>query len=62
MTPQPPEPDPDQPDEPAAPADVPPGTAPPVRSQGGTSETMPPVEGVRTPEPGVRTPEADGPE
>ena len=51
MTRQPPEPDPDQPDVPAAPADVPPGTAPPVRSQDGTSETTPPVHGVRTPEP-----------
>jgi hypothetical protein len=51
MTRQPPEPDPDQPEAPAAPADVPAGTAPPVRSQGETSETMPPVEGVRTPEP-----------
>ena len=51
MTSRPPEPDPDQPDVPAAPADVPPGTSPPVRSQEGTSETMPPVEGVRTPEP-----------
>jgi hypothetical protein len=51
MTRKAPEPDPDQPDVPAAPADVPPGTAPSVRSQGGTSETTPPVEGVRTPEP-----------
>ena len=51
MTRQLPEPDPDQPDLPAAPADVPPGTAPPVRSQAGTSETTPPVQGVRTPEP-----------
>lgn len=46
-----PEPDPDQPEIPAAPADVPPGTAPPVRSEPGTSETLPPVEGVRTPSP-----------
>jgi hypothetical protein len=51
MTRDTPEPDPDQPDIPAAPADVPPGTSPPVRSQGDTSETMPPVEGVRTPTP-----------
>ena len=51
MTRQPPEPDPDQPDVPAAPADVPPRTAPPVRWQDGTSETMPPVEGIRTPQP-----------
>jgi hypothetical protein len=60
MTRQPPEPDPDQPEVPAAPADVPAGTGPPVRSQGGTSETMPPVEGVRTPEPD--DPGFDGPE
>ena len=51
MTRDAPEPDPDQPDIPAAPADVPPGTSPAVRSQGGTSETMPAVEGVRTPAP-----------
>jgi hypothetical protein len=51
MTPETPEPDPDRPDIPAAPADVPPGTSPPVRSQDGTSETMAPAEGVRTPEP-----------
>ena len=51
MTRQPPEPDPDQPEVPAAPADVPPGTSPAVRSQAGTSETAPPVQGVRTPEP-----------
>jgi hypothetical protein len=44
------DPDPDL-DLPAAPGEVPPGTAPPVRSQPGTSETAPPVEGVRTPEP-----------
>ncbi len=46
-----PDPDPDQPHIPAAPADVPPGTTPPVRSQDGTSETMAPAEGIRTPEP-----------
>ena len=44
MTRQPPEPDPDQ-------SDVPEGTAPPVRSLDGTSETAEPVQGVRTPEP-----------
>jgi hypothetical protein len=44
-------PDPDRPDVPAAPAGVPEGTAPPVRSLDGTSETAPPVDGVRTPEP-----------
>ena len=52
MTRQEPEPDPDQPDIPAAPADVPEGTAPPVRSLDRTSETAEPVQGVRTPEPG----------
>jgi len=46
-----PEPDPVDPSIPAAPADVPEGTAPTVRSQGGTSETLPPVQGVHTPEP-----------
>jgi hypothetical protein len=44
--------DPADPSIPAAPADVPEGTAPPVRSEGGTSETLPPVEGIRLPEPG----------
>ena len=43
--------DPEQPDIPAAPADVPQGTAPPVRSMDATSETAEPVEAVRTPEP-----------
>ena len=47
-----PEPDPDRPEMPAGPADVPPGSSPATRSQPGTSETMPAVEGVRTPEPG----------
>jgi hypothetical protein len=51
MTRHEPEPDPDQPDLPAAPADVPEGTAPPVRSLDGTSETATPAQGVRTPEP-----------
>ena len=51
MTRHEPEPDPEQPEIPAAPGDVPEGTAPPVRSLGGTSETAPPVEGVRTPDP-----------
>jgi hypothetical protein len=51
MTREPPEPDPADPGIPAAPADVPEGTAPEVRSQPGTSETLPPVQGVRTPEP-----------
>jgi hypothetical protein len=50
MTRRAPEPDPDAPDLPAAPADVPPGTAPQVRSADGTSETLPPVEGVHTPD------------
>lgn len=49
MTRQPPSPDPDQPEVPAAPADLPAGTAPPVRSAPGTSETQPPAEGVRRP-------------
>jgi hypothetical protein len=51
MTRKPPDPDPDDPRVPAAPADVPPTTAPPVRSQPGTSETLPPVQGVHTPDP-----------
>ena len=51
MTREPPDPDPAQPDLPAAPADVPEGTAPPVRSWEGTTETAQPVEGIRTPEP-----------
>jgi hypothetical protein len=38
------------PDLPAAPADVPEGTAPPVRSAPQTSETQPPVEGVHAPD------------
>jgi hypothetical protein len=46
-----PEPDPDDPSIPAAPADVPEGTSPVVRSQPGTSETLPPVQGVRKPQP-----------
>jgi hypothetical protein len=46
-----PEPDPADPSIPAAPADVPEGTAPPVRTEPGTSETLPPVQGVREPEP-----------
>jgi hypothetical protein len=50
MTREEPVPDPEQPEIPAAPADVPEGTAPPVRSLGGTSETAEPVQGVRTPE------------
>jgi hypothetical protein len=50
MTRRAPEPDPDLPDLPAAPADVPPGTAPPVRSAENTSETQPPVDGVYTPD------------
>jgi hypothetical protein len=44
--------DPERPDIPAAPGEVPEGTAPPVRSLGGTSETAAPARGVRTPEPG----------
>jgi hypothetical protein len=51
MTREPPAADPEQPDVPAAPADVPPGTTPAVRSEPGSSETLPPVEGVRMPEP-----------
>ena len=51
MTREDPVPDPERPDVPAAPADVPEGTAPPVRSEPGTSETLPPVQGVRDPEP-----------
>lgn len=51
MTRDEPEPDPADPSVPAAPADVPPGTAPPVRSEPGTSETLPPVDGVREPDP-----------
>jgi hypothetical protein len=50
MTREEPVPDPEQPEIPAAPADVPEGTAPPVRSLGGTFETAEPVQGVRTPE------------
>jgi hypothetical protein len=53
MTRRAPEPDPDLPDLPdlpAAPADVPPGTAPPVRSAEGTSEALPPVGGVHAPD------------
>ena len=45
-----PEPDPADPSIPAAPADVPEGTAPPVRSEPGTSEELPPVQGIRLPE------------
>ena len=51
MTRENPAPDPDDPSIPAAPADVPEGTAPEVRSQGGTTETAAPVQGVRRPEP-----------
>jgi hypothetical protein len=51
MTRQEPDPDPEQPDIPAAPGAVPEGTAPPVRSLDGTSETAAPAQGVRTPEP-----------
>lgn len=51
VTRRPPEPDPEQPEVPAAPADVPPGTAPQVRSEPGTSETLAPVQGVRAPDP-----------
>lgn len=47
MTRDEPVPDPADPSIPAAPADVPEGTAPPVRSERGTSETLPPVQGVR---------------
>jgi hypothetical protein len=50
MTREEPVPDPERPGIPAAPADVPEGTAPPVRSLDGTSETAEPVQGVRTPE------------
>jgi hypothetical protein len=45
------EPDPADPSVPAAPAHVPPRTAPPVRSEPGTSETLPPVDGVREADP-----------
>jgi hypothetical protein len=45
-----PQPDPDDPELPAGPADVPEHTAPTVRSAEGTSETEPPVQGVRAPE------------
>jgi hypothetical protein len=45
-----PVPDPDRPDLPATPADVPEGTAPPSRSSEGTSEVLPPVEGVYAPD------------
>jgi|tagenome__1003787_1003787.scaffolds.fasta_scaffold19113515_1 hypothetical protein len=51
MTREDPVPDPERPDIPAAPADVPEGTAPPVRSLDDTSETAAPVQGVRRPEP-----------
>ncbi|HST65914.1 MAG TPA: hypothetical protein VLM05_12065 [Mycobacteriales bacterium] len=51
MTREEPAPDPDDASIPAAPASVPEGTAPPVRSLHGTSETAEPVEGVRLPEP-----------
>jgi hypothetical protein len=50
MTREDPAPDPERPDIPAAPADVPEGTAPPVRSLDDTSETAAPVQGVRRPE------------
>jgi hypothetical protein len=50
MTREEPAPDPDRPEIPAAPADVPEGTAPPVRSLGGTTETAEPGQGVRLPE------------
>lgn len=43
--------DPDSRSEPAAPGEVPGGTAPPVRSLEGTSETATPVSGIRTPSP-----------
>ena len=46
-----PEPDPEQPDIPAASGEVPEGTAPPVRSLDGTSETAAPARGVWTREP-----------
>jgi hypothetical protein len=51
MTREDPAPDPDDPSVPAAPADVPEGTAPPVRSLDGSTETAAPVQGVRRPEP-----------